>query len=289
MPEDTSTPSPRAVADPLDLPRVTVLVGHAGVGKTNCALGLSLAAAARGRDVTLADLDTVNPYFRSSDYAGWLGAHGVRVSAPRFAGTTLDTPSLTGELDAIIGRAATEPGACLVIDCGGDDDGATTLGRYAGALRAAGARVLYAVSAYRSLTPEPADAAAMLPAIEANSHLHADAVLNTSNLAGETTPGHVRRGRAFAADLCRLLGVPLAATAVPAVAVRRAADADPGAGPEARALLAREGGVPMARPIDPISSPHVAALLTDGEHSCEPLVVMPRFVGTPWDAGGLPS
>ena len=92
------------------LPQITVLVGHAGTGKTNTALGFALAEAERGHNVTLADLDVVNPYFRSSDYPELLAeASGIRLIAPVLARTTLDTPSLTGELDVAIEQTAGRP------------------------------------------------------------------------------------------------------------------------------------------------------------------------------------
>ena len=77
--------------------RVTVICGHYGCGKTNLTLNLALEAAAKGEKVTVADLDIVNPYFRSSEYGGLLEEHGVRLIAPVFAGTTLDTPTLPPE------------------------------------------------------------------------------------------------------------------------------------------------------------------------------------------------
>ena len=78
-------------------------------------------------------------------------------------------------------------------------------------------QVLYVVSAFRALTTEPEAAAAMLPDIESHSHLRANAILNTSNLGDETTAEHVEHGRAFACEVARLTGLPLAATIVPAV------------------------------------------------------------------------
>ena len=233
--------------------QITVLVGHAGTGKTNAALGLALAEAAAGHTVTLADLDVVNPYFRSSDYPQLLADANVRLIAPVLARTTLDTPSLSGELDAAIGLTAADPNARLIIDVGGDDDGATTIGRWAGMLSSANARVLYVVSAFRALTQTPTEAAAMLPDIEDHAHLKADAVLNTSNLGDETTLNHVRHGRAFAQEVARLCNIPLAATIVPQVAA---------------------GGAEIK---------HVIEALTEGEPTAEPILLMPRLVRTPWD------
>ena len=273
---------PEATCDLLDLPGITVIVGHAGVGKTTCAIGLALAHAAAGRPTTLVDLDIVNPYFRSSDYQATLAKKGVHVCAPVFAGSTLDTPSLTGELDALIERAAgatDDAREALIVDVGGDDDGATTLGRYAPALAAAGACVLYAVSCFRTLSATPADAAAILRDIEHHAHLRASALLNTSNLGSETTADHVRRGIAFATEAARACGLPLAGTAVPRCAIERLALEGP-ARAEAEALLAHEG----ACDIDAGTYQQIAATLTDADSSAAPLVMMPTFVGTPWDA-----
>ena len=244
---------------------ITILVGHAGTGKTNAALGLALALADEGFEVTLADLDVVNPYFRSSDYPELLAGAGVHLIAPSLARTTLDTPSLTGELDVAIEQVAADPGKRLVIDVGGDDDGATTIGRWATRLTGADAQLLYVVSAYRSFTTEPEAAAGMLADIEDHAHLRAHAVLNTSNLGDETSVEHVAHGRSFAQEVARRLDLPLAATVVPVVAV---VDALPSTTDTQRASIA------------PAS---VSDALQETHTGTEPLVLMPRFVRTPWD------
>ena len=104
----------------------------------------------------------------------------------------------------------------------------------------------------------------MLPDIEWHAHLRADAVLNASNLGNETTPAHVRHGRSFARRTADILGLPLAATIVPLVAL----------GDEASTTRAQ---------LPTIAGPSVTEALTDGQPDPEPLVVMPRFVRTPWD------
>lgn len=233
---------------------IIVLLGHAGVGKTNVALHLSLTMAGMGLSVTVADLDTVNPYFRTSDYKDLLDEAGIRLVAPVFARTTLDTPSLTGELDAIIENVVLNPCARLVIDVGGDDDGATTIGRFAPRLRAAGAEVLYVVSAMRALTPTPADAAEMLPEIESHAHLTATGILNSTNLSTETDLDVVRRGRAFAEECANLVGLPLVATAIPEVVL---------------AHLAPHQTLEGALGVDGVCH--------------EEFTVLPKYVGIPWD------
>lgn len=249
-----------------DLAPVTVILGHAGVGKTNTALGLALAQADAGHPTTLVDMDIVNPYFRSSDYPALLQAHGVHLVSPVLARTTLDTPSLSGEIDTVIRAAAADHTRRVIVDVGGDDDGATALGRYAEELDAAAARVFYAVSAYRSLTLTPQAAAAMLPGIEQHAHLRADGVINTSNLAEQTTLRNVRHGREFARACADLLGLPLVATVVPQATVDALEDAG--------GLEYTAGGADITQKL--------ASLLTDGDERIEQILVMRRFVATPW-------
>lgn len=248
-----------------NLSSITVLVGHAGVGKTNTAMGLAIAQADAGHEVTLVDLDIVNPYFRSSDYPELLSEHGVHLVSPVLARTTLDTPSLSGEVDTVLESAGRSDDIRVIVDVGGDDDGATALGRYAEKLDSSVARVFYVVSAFRSLTLTAGDAAEMLPEIEWHAHLRADGVVNTSNIAEATTISNVRHGREFAKETAELLGLPLVATVVP--------------------LCTVENAVPITGDAQSAEEAYerVESLLTEGEPEHEQIIVMPRFVTTPWN------
>jgi hypothetical protein len=196
--------------DPRDIARFTIVTGHYGCGKTNLSINLALDLARTHDEVMLVDLDIVNPYFRSSDYAAMLAKHGVRVISPTFAGTTLDTPSLSGA----VGAAFDTTGA-VVFDVGGDDVGATALGRYAKEISAIDHELLYVINHYRNLTAEPAEAAALLSEIESACHLKATAVVNNSHLKAETTAATVLDSLPFARETASLLGLPLLFTTVP--------------------------------------------------------------------------
>lgn len=204
-----------------DIARFTVVTGHYGCGKTNLAINLALDVVGRYPGVMLVDLDVVNPYFRSSDYAAMLAEHGIRVVSPTFAGTTLDTPSLSAAVSA-----AFDTDDAVIFDVGGDDVGATALGRYAKEVAAIDHELLYVVNRYRNLTGTPEEAAALLREIERASHLKATGVVNNSHLRTETTVGTVLGSRDYALRTAELLALPLAFTTVPA-ALADAFSADP--------------------------------------------------------------
>lgn len=241
-------PSSGAAAALSWLSPVTVVVGHYGVGKTNLAVNLAVDAADAGAEVVLVDLDIVNPYFRSSDYADLLERHGVRVIAPVLAGTTLDSPSLSGRVTtavewaqqgadaggaAVAGEARakddapTQPEGALaasavqlpcritIIDAGGDDVGATALGRFAPAIAREPYAMLYVVNRYRNLTQQPQDALEVLRQIEAKAGLRATALANNSHLKHETRVETVAQALGFGCEAAALAGLPLAFATVP--------------------------------------------------------------------------
>ena len=217
------------------LAAVTVVVGHYGSGKTNLALNLAYDAVAAGVRVTLADLDVVNPYFRSSDYRVQLEAAGIRVIAPVLAGTALDTPSVSGtlvaaidEVDAAARRQAAElaggalpdvepelPPSVLIIDAGGDDVGATALGRFSERIAAAPHTVIGVANRYRNLTQEPAEAAAVLREIEGASGLSVAGIVNNSHLKADTSAETVIAAIPFGERVADELELPLLRVAAP--------------------------------------------------------------------------
>lgn len=194
---------------------VTVVVGHYGTGKTNFCMNLALDAAAAGRTVTVIDLDVVNPYFRASEQRVLLEEHGVRLVAPVFseAGTSLDVPSLTGQIGPAI-QGATE-NDLVIIDAGGDDVGATALGRYAKAVNLQPHAVLYVANAFRNLVSDTDDALENLREIEFASHLQVTALVNNSHLKSATTQQTVEQGIEYAQELAAKTALPLVCTTVP--------------------------------------------------------------------------
>ncbi len=198
---------------------LTLVVGHYGVGKTNLALNLALDSAAAGYDTTLVDLDIVNPYFRSTEYRRVLEEAGVRVIAPVFseAGSSLDVPSLTGAIAPAI-QAIQRPSnnqQRLILDVGGDDEGAKALGRFTSRIAECDYDMLYVVNPRRNLTQTLDEARELMEAIEARCGLSVTAIVGNAHLQEFTDEDVIEQGRTFAEAFARITNKPLICYTVP--------------------------------------------------------------------------
>ncbi|WP_350453729.1 ParA family protein [Slackia heliotrinireducens] len=191
---------------------ITVIVGHYGVGKTNFSLNLALDLVQSGRSVTLVDLDVVNPYFRATESRTLLEEHGVNLIAPVFAeaGSSLDVPSLTGKIIPAINRAGEDH--IVLLDVGGDDAGATALGRFSRNIAERDHAVFYVLNKFRNLVQDPADAVENLREVEAAARLKATALVNNSHLKASTTAETIAEGIAYAQEVANQAMLPLVCT-----------------------------------------------------------------------------
>ena len=191
--------------------RITILCGHYGTGKTNVAVNLALAMAKTSEKVTVADLDIVNPYFRTLDSAADFDAAGIRLICSRFANSNVDIPSLPPDLYAITDDKSHR----VVVDVGGDDSGAMVLGRLAPAITAEDSYDMWlVVNRYRPLTPDVPSTVEVMGEIEAASKLRFSGIVNNSNIGAETTAQDVLDSVAYATELAKAANLPLIATTV---------------------------------------------------------------------------
>lgn len=190
------------------LKKAIVITGHYGSGKTNIAVNLAVELASAGERVCIIDLDIVNPYFRTADFAEEFEKRGIYMVAPQYANTNLDIPSLGFDMGALLHGYDR-----VIVDVGGDDAGAIALGQYSTILKNFGYDMLYVVNKFRYLTGTPEETAELLRDIELVSSLKATAVVNNSNLGGETTAEDVLGSEDYARRCAEVIGVPLMFTA----------------------------------------------------------------------------
>ncbi len=164
--------------------RLTLFAGHYGSGKTNIAVNYALCLAREGKKVCIADLDIVNPYFRTKDSECELRAAGITLVSPRYANTNVDLPALPPESY----RLVEDKSSFGIMDIGGDDRGAYALGRFAEMIKAENDyRMAFVVNCYRPLTSTVDDAIEIMREIECAAGLKFTCIVNNSNLGTETT------------------------------------------------------------------------------------------------------
>jgi hypothetical protein len=192
--------------------KITIITGHYGSGKTNFSVNLAVKAAAEGKSVTIADLDLVNPYFRTADFEAMFREKGIKMIAPDFANSNLDMPSIQFDVEQL---AVNED--CLIIDVGGDDAGATALGRYAEALAEFSDDIdmLYVINQRRTLTSNADEATVLMYEIETAARMKHTAIVNNTNLGCETSPQIIEESAEFAKAVCEKTGLPLRYTTCP--------------------------------------------------------------------------
>lgn len=159
--------------------------------------------------VVIADLDIVNPYFRSADSMKELSEAGVKLIASPYVNSNLDVPALPQEMYALVDdRSLT-----CVVDVGGDDQGAVALGRIAGRIAEENDYDMFLViNRYRPLTPDAESTVEIMHEIETAASLRFTGIINNSNLGALTDPQTVLSSLDYAREVSELSGLPLVFT-----------------------------------------------------------------------------
>ena len=191
--------------------RITLFAGHYGSGKTNIAVNYALHLKESYDKISIADLDIVNPYFRTKDSEGYLESRGIHLISSEYANSNVDVPALPAEAYAIIDDETVH----AVIDVGGDDRGALALGRYSPSiLKQNDYEMLLVINKFRPLTPDCASTVAVMREIETAAGMKFTGIINNSNLGDETTAEDIIGSVAYAQAISEASGLPIKMTTV---------------------------------------------------------------------------
>ncbi len=191
--------------------RITLLCGHYGSGKTNVAVNMAYDLKKQFEKVVIADLDIVNPYFRTKDSSGEFEDLGIRLIASEYAGSNVDIPAMPQQMYSLTDDKEQK----AIIDVGGDDRGALALGRIAPAIiEENDYEMLFVINCYRPLTRDAESTIEVMREIEAAAKINFTAIINNSNLGEETTAQDVLKSVEYANEVSRLSNLPIKCTAV---------------------------------------------------------------------------
>lgn len=191
--------------------RVNLFMGHYGSGKTFVAVNYALALKSVGKEVSIYDLDIVNPYFRTVDAQSKLEQAGVELVVSPFAETNVDIPAMNSASYKMVA----DKERFAVCDIGGDDRGALALGRFSQKiLEENNFEVFWVVNNLRPETRDIESALEIKREIEVSARLPFTGIVNNANLGDETNVQTILRGYEFCKELSNVTNLPVKFTAV---------------------------------------------------------------------------
>lgn len=184
--------------------RIRIFTGHFGSGKTEIAINYALKLAAEGKKTAIVDIDIVNPYFCTRNLREMLESHGIRVisSNPDYANAELMV--VPAEVISVFNDKSYE----VVMDIGGDEQGAIVLGQYNRFLREEPYDMYFVINNNRPSTKDNEGTMEFLRGIEKVSRLKVTKLISNTNLSYETTADDIMKGDREVAELSQKLSIP---------------------------------------------------------------------------------
>ena len=190
----------------ISLNGIVAIVGNYGSGKTEVAINLAVNRKRSGLGVRIADLDLVNPYFRTHEARKALEAFGIKVVLPPQEYLHADLPILSPTIAGMI----RQPDGLVLLDVGGDDAGATVLAALGDAFSGVDVHMLQVVNPMRPQTATVEGCLKMKDEIEAAAQLTISGLIGNANLIDETGTQEIYQGHDFLQKLSAACGLPLA-------------------------------------------------------------------------------
>ncbi len=189
----------------IDIQGIVVICGNYGSGKTETAVNLAIKKKQDGLDVKIADLDLVNPYFRTREVRGLLEDMDIDVVLPDIKYMHADLPILTPAVAGII----QQPSELTILDAGGDDAGVTVLAALADHLSKKEVHMLQVINPFRPFTQNVEGCIKIKDEIEKSSKLKVTGIVSNSNLIDETTIEHIFRGYEQLKEVSKATGIEM--------------------------------------------------------------------------------
>jgi hypothetical protein len=189
----------------IDLDGIVIIVGNYGSGKTEVCINLAVNRKQAGLEVRIADLDLVNPYFRTREAKTQLAELGIEVVVPPKQYMQADLPILS----PVVAGMIRQPSQLTLLDTGGNDVGVNVLAALGDALSGRKIRMLQVVNPFRPFTETAEGCLKIRSEIERASRLSISGIIGNANLIDETTVENIYTGYDFVSGLSKESGLPL--------------------------------------------------------------------------------
>jgi hypothetical protein len=188
--------------------QVIVIVGGYGSGKSEVSVNLARYLIINQEDtanISIADLDIINPYFRSREAVEQLDKLGIKSIIPIGENFHADLPIVLPQIKG----AVQDPQGKLILDVGGDDAGARVLSSLGSAFDKDTYDLLLVLNSRRPFTADVEGSCEVIKSIEESSRLKFTGIIANTHLMENTTPEIIYEGLELAHDVSKKTRLPL--------------------------------------------------------------------------------
>lgn len=190
--------------------RVRIITGHYGSGKTEFSVNYAVKLADIGKKVSLADLDVVNPYFRSRECEKLFEEKGIELLGFILKEHGMDLPAVSGN----VAKALMDKNREYIIDLGGNSAGAKAFASFRKMVEVEECELFFVINANRPETADFQGVMAQLQSIEGTLNMRVTGLINNTHLIWESSEEDIMRGEKLAKEVSEKTGIPIRYTSV---------------------------------------------------------------------------
>ncbi len=170
--------------------RLRIIAGHYGSGKTTFALNYACKLSNFCDNISIADLDVVNVYFRTREHKALLDSKNIKLLGSILDENTTDLPAVSSDvLTAILDKQIN-----AIIDLGGDETGSRAFASFKSHIDKSEADLFIVVNSSREQTQNSNAILHYTSNIESTLELKTTAIVSNTHFMKHTTLEHILRG-----------------------------------------------------------------------------------------------
>ena len=186
--------------------RITIVCGHYGSGKTTFSINYALYLRNQtDRDIYIADLDVVNPYFRSREHFDYLKDKNIKVIGSYLPQSGADLPAVSAEVYTLFENKE----IIGIVDMGGNSVGSLSFATFRDNVDIEKTDIIFVLNANRKENSTLDYALGHFNNIEATLGLKITSIVNNTHLMNETSLDDIIKGESIASELSKEKNIPV--------------------------------------------------------------------------------
>ncbi len=190
--------------------RISIFIGMFGSGKTEIALNYAIKLKEKYNKVAIEDIDVISPYFRTRDLKNKFEDMGIEIITPEGKLMHADLPIISPKIKGFISKEDYR----IVIDCGGNDDGAVVLGSLYSSLKNYKYDVFFVINPYRPFTDTVEKTIDHIERLEKTSRQRVSYLVNNANIGHLSEIKNIVYGEGFIEKISKDLNIPVSMTVI---------------------------------------------------------------------------